>query len=245
MDRKICSQCFYSVCIDTICEYRNICNFNDCIHTLLGSYSSVLNSSYTLNMFFFHRFSSIFLLTWVMMSLTSCGSNNDNTALSQDTGAATKTFTPLEIQVPSSWSWVELNMDPPPRQWELIGTFVSDKSYAGFKENFTILKETYHTNGSGQALPTQASYLARSIESAKPSYLSHMLIADKKTVFADDSEWITSIFDAQYNDQWPKRRFVQTAKICGENIYLLTYALSLNGNTDEAFTLLKTAKCIK
>lgn len=38
------------------------------------------------------------------MSLTSCGSNNDNTALSQDTGAATKTFTPLEIQVPSSWS---------------------------------------------------------------------------------------------------------------------------------------------
>lgn len=192
------------------------------------------------------KFSSLSIFICILFGLTSCGSSNNNSsALSQDTGAITKTFAPLEIQVPSSWSWVDLQMDPPPRQGELIATFVADKSYAGFKENFTILKETYRATWSGQVLPTQASYLARSLESAKPSYLSHMLIADKKTVFADESEWITSIFDAQYNDQWPKRRFVQTAKICGENIYLLTYALSLNGNTDEAFTLLKTAKCVK
>ena len=195
-------------------------------------------------MFLSHKWHHICIFAWLLIGLTGCGSSNNN-ALSQDTWAATKTFAPLEIQVPSAWSWVDLNMNPPPRQWELIATFVADKSYAGFKENFTILKETYHTSGSGQTLPTQASYLARSVESAKSSYLSHMLIADKKTVFADDTEWITSIFDAQYSDQLPKRRFVQTAKICGDNIYLLTYALSLNSNTDEAFTLLKTAKCIK
>mgnify|MGYP006928485421 CR=1 FL=1 len=46
MDRKICSQCLRSICINTICEYRNICNFNDCIYALLVPHSSILISSF-------------------------------------------------------------------------------------------------------------------------------------------------------------------------------------------------------
>lgn len=83
----------------------------------------------------------------------------------------------------------------------------------------------------------------RSERSSQRSYLSYQKVSDKNTTFSDNTTGKVIVFDAQYNEQTPKKRFVQTAKICGTDIYLLTYALNPQSNTEEAHKLLAQTNC--
>lgn len=148
----------------------------------------------------------------------------------------------ISTHIPRAWSGVTLTGSTTPRVGELVGAYASSQTYANFRENITILKDSYPATSSG-SFPSQADYMDRAEKSSQRSYLSYQKVSDKNITFLDQSVGKIAVFDAQYNDQTPKKRFVQTAKMCGTDIYLLTYALNPQSNTEEAHKLLSQTSC--
>lgn len=51
-------------------------------------------------------------------------------------------------------------------------------------------------------------------------------------------------FEAKYNINTPKQKFLQTAKVCGDTVYLMTFGLGLTtGATTKYEDLIKTFTC--
>lgn len=173
--------------------------------------------------------------------LSSCGEST-GTGLSSDTAETSVEIAGISTVIPRSWSGVVLTGSTSPRVGELVGAYASSETYANFRENITILKDSYPTSASG-SFPSQADYMDRAEKSSQRSYLSYQKVSDKNINFLDQSTGRISAFDAQYNEQTPKKRFVQTAKMCGTDIYLLTYALNPQSNTEEAHKLLSQTNC--
>lgn len=96
--------------------------------------------------------------------------------------------------------------------------------------------------------------LTEAITSKKYSVVNHALTTgaykefvklDEKTiVFGDKDESNLYVFEAKYNINTPKQKFIQTAKVCGDTVYLITFGLGLStGATSKYEDLIKTFVC--
>lgn len=77
----------------------------------------------------------------------------------------------------------------------------------------------------------------------KSKYIQYEKIDAYPIRFRDSDSSRVYIFDAKYNNQTPKLRFIQTAKVCGSDVYLLHFAISLNRSPDDYIKLLETFHC--
>ncbi len=59
---------------------------------------------------------------------------------------------------------------------------------------------------------------------------------------ADEANIYT--FEAKYNPQTPKRKFIQTARVCGDTVYLMTIGINLEiKDTAKYENLFKSFTC--
>jgi len=85
--------------------------------------------------------------------------------------------------------------------------------------NLVVLSDTLATQ------VTSSEYVSQSMLWASKEYISLTIESDEKVVFPDDTLSRLVIFRAKYNEVTEEHLFMQTARICGTTVYLMTLAL--------------------
>lgn len=170
--------------------------------------------------------------------LTSCfGSTSaDNVNLTPFEG---KWFT---LQVPKAWTIVSEKDLPKPKSGIVAWAFTSSEISSGFANNLLILQDTLASNT--DITMTSRKYAVVNQALTTGEYLEYTKLSDSKVIFEDTDEGLVTIFEARYNKETPKQKFLQTAKICGKQVYLLTIGLNLsNTSTSKYSDIFKTFIC--
>ncbi len=169
--------------------------------------------------------------------LTSCfGSTSDNVNL---TGFEGKGFT---MQVPKTWVQVTGKDLPQPKSGSIAGAFTSPDISSGFANNLLVLKDVLGPDADSSMTSRKYSVVNQALTTGK--YIEYTKLSDKKISFPDNDEGLLVQFEAKYNNDTPKQKFLQAAKICGKDIYLLTIGLALStNNTDKYQEIFESFTC--
>ncbi|MFZ4462113.1 MAG: hypothetical protein ACOYN2_06595 [Patescibacteria group bacterium] len=182
---------------------------------------------------------NILLVTSLALLLVSCGSTDtSNVNLSKFEG---KNFS---IEVPKTWTKVEDAQLPKPKNGTIMLALTSTDISSGFANNLLVLKDTLQS-GSDPAM-TSRKYAVINSALTNGNYKAYTKLSDATFKYTDNDEGLITTFEAQYNDATPKQKFLQTAKICGKDVYLMTIGLAYStSDTAKYEAIFKTFTCVK
>ncbi len=183
-----------------------------------------------------NRFFKIFILILTFSFLFSCWesvSKNDNILI-------LKKFNDFSISIPNSW--VELDKDkwwlPKPSFWEIRLAISSPNLIWWFSSNLLILRDKTNKDISSKDFSIFSNIWI------KEDYTAYKEISQRDIIFKDSEESVLFTFEARYNENTPRLRFLQTAHICDNYSYLLTIALSNEIEDSSKYeTLLESFEC--
>jgi hypothetical protein len=90
----------------------------------------------------------------------------------------------------------------------------------GFKNNILILSDSLNT------FTTSKEFSILNNVWASREYIDYLALSTDTITFADEEESIMYVFEAKYNLDTPKLKFLQTARVCDQNKwFLLTIAI--------------------
>ena len=189
-------------------------------------------------------FTKIFSTFFLCIFLVSCGSNNETSPNLDIASSEWLVSTQLEnfsISLPSSWEIIDDSdgILPIPNQGTIELAVSSTKQSSGFYNNLLVLSDTL-----AQFQTSQDFSLTNNI-GARDAYVEYKEISRKDFTFIDKESSLIYIFEARYNTQTPKLKFLQVARICEANTaYLLTIALPTSVQvTTQYEQLLQTFAC--
>jgi len=147
----------------------------------------------------------------------------------------------FSIEVPSSWEIIENKESilPKPNRWKIELAVTSKKEKLWFKNNLLILSDDLWIFTSSKEFS-----MLNNVWASK-DYIDYKLIESKNFNFIDEEESVLYIFEAKYNLDTPKLKFLQTSHICNQNkAFFFTIAIPTSTkDTSKYEELLKTFKC--
>lgn len=159
---------------------------------------------------------------------------------SSDTNTKSFKWTWYTINIPSSWINVNDKEMPNPWNWKIELALTSSEISAWFANNMIILSEDLNSE------ITSSSYSITNYVRTTWSVKDYTKLEEKDFKFSDNDEWKIYVFEAKYNLETPKRKFIQTAKVCDKKAYLMTIWINLdNENTSKYQSLLQSFECAK
>lgn len=175
-------------------------------------------------------------------SLASCGTSTDTSVtLTSHKGAG---FT---MDVPKTWIPVESKSLPIPKNGSIALALTSPDISSGFASNLVVLKDQISVaTGSGAYTSKKYSIVNYTLTTGK--YQEFTKLDEKEIVFPDNDSANLYIFEAKYNSTTPKQKFIQSAKICGNQVYLITVGLGASAtavSTTKYESLVKSFTCTK
>lgn len=141
------------------------------------------------------------------------------------------------IQVPSLWLQNTGILLPNPKSGVLELALISPSIRYGFSNNLIIMKD--RLNG----IITSTRYAELNSVQTSKNYLEYTKIQDDPIIFSDTDSSRVSVFEAKYNPSTPRLKFIQTAKVCGTDVYLIHFSLALDKIPDPYIALAKTFNC--
>lgn len=126
---------------------------------------------------------------------------------------------------------------PSPYHGLLMVAYVSPEVKYGFSNNILIMKDAL------SAPMTSKKYSELNYVQATKNYLEHTKLQDGTITFSDSDESRVYVFEARYNTTTSRMKFIQTAKVCGMDVYLLHVTVSLDKDADDYINLLQTFQC--
>ncbi len=176
-----------------------------------------------------------FFLIALIFSLSACSlpgtqtESTDNTVLYENTV--------FQMQVPKTWTEANKQSVPAPRHGSVLLAFVSPEVKYGFSNNLIVMQDSL------SSIITSKRYAElNSIQTSK-NYLEYTKLQDQEFTFSDTEISRLYVFEARYNQTSPRMKFIQTARVCGSNVYLLHFSLALDKSPDIYTELLKTFVC--
>ncbi len=174
-----------------------------------------------------------FILIFWLLSCWDTGSDN---------WLVLKTLDEFEVGIPASWniidSW-DSTMLPKPSYAEISLVASSIEPKDGFSNNLLILKDKIKEEINSKDFSKFTNLWARN------DYESYYELEAKDFIFNDEEESKLYVFEAKYNENTPRVKFMQVGYICDEDSYLLTIALSTSIDDYSRYEdILKTFKCI-
>lgn len=167
--------------------------------------------------------------------LASCGSSTDSNL--PTTPFAGEGFS---INVPTAWIKVEKDALPAARNGTVVLALTSTEIASGFANNMTVIKEKLSEK------ITSKKYSIVNYALTTGEYIDFVKLGEKTFTFSDNDETNLYIFEAKYNTQTPKQKFLQTAKVCDDTVYLITFGLALSTpSTTGHENLIKAFTCTK
>jgi len=180
-----------------------------------------------------------FLTIFILIFVSSCSSGNENIV-------KTSSLIPYEnsnfsLNIPSNWSiltWTSWVL-PEPKNGEISLAVSSSELKYGFSNNLLILRQNLQ-----KVITSRDFSILNNVWSTK-EYLEYLKIEAKTITFADNDKSYLYIFEAKYNTNTPKLKFLQVWKVCSvKNGYLLTIAISTDIKDTSAYEeILKSFRC--
>ncbi len=156
-------------------------------------------------------FKTILLLLLTSCLLVACGEETVD-----DSGLTRYRANTFEIRVPASWETISNTDMTAPVRGTIELAMRSEISNRGFRNNLTILSDDTFTEA------TASEYLQQSLVFATKEYLTTTVESQQNLEFDDGAESRLAIYRAKYNEVTEERLFMQTARLCGKRVYLLT-----------------------
>ena len=147
----------------------------------------------------------------------------------------------FSMSVPSNWSEIKDTDTSLPQAsiWTIEAAFKSNTSVWGFSNNVLILSAELNKS------ITSKEYSITNNLWAEKNYLEYLKLSSQDIVFSDWDISIAYEFEAKYNLEAPKLKFIQVSKICHETkAYLITVAIPTSVNDISRYLeFLKTFTC--
>ena len=185
-------------------------------------------------------YKKIFLLMFSTIFLVSCfGSDTEKLANSEWLKLQEKGG--FSIQIPSNWELISNTETilPKPNRWVIELAVASTILKNGIKNNLLILSDKLSST------TTSKEFSMLNNVWASRDYIDYQLLNQKEIIFADQDTSILYIFEAKYNLETMKLKFLQTAHICNQTkAFFLTIAIPTSTiDTTNYEELLKTFTC--
>lgn len=165
--------------------------------------------------------------------LASCGTSSTTSV--DSTSFAGEGF---NIETPKTWIAVEKASLPVPKNGSIALALTSAEIVSGYSNNMSIIKERLT-----EAI-TSKKYSIVNYALTTGAYKDFIKLDEKAIAFGDKDESNLYTFEAKYNTDTPKQKFLQTAKVCGDTVYLITFGLGLTiGSTTQYEDMIKTFTC--
>lgn len=181
----------------------------------------------------------IFALAFIITSLVSCGSPDVVTPVT--TWLVKKETPNISIEIPSNWIEIsdKQNILPKVKTWNIELAVSADKVVNWFSNNLLILSDDLKT------IVTSSEFSMLNNIWAQTDYLEYLELESKEFTFLDEEKSILYSFEAKYNLDTPKLKFLQTAHICNwTKAYFLTVAIPTTiTDTSKYEEFLATFKC--
>lgn len=174
-----------------------------------------------------------------MCLLSSCtlpGTQTEGIVAGTDNTVLTETTT-VKMQIPKTWTQVKATDVPSPRVGTVEMAYTSPDVKYGFSNNIIVLHDTL-TN-----IVTSRNYSELNNIQTTKNYLEYTKLRDEDFTFSDSETSRLYIFEARYNATTPLMKFIQVARVCGTDVYLLHVSLTLDKVPDNYVELLKTFSC--
>lgn len=172
---------------------------------------------------------SLFLVSCSLPGTQTESSSTDSTFIYDGSG-----FT---ISLPNNWTTVKSTDIPTPYRGALVAAYISPEVKYGFSSNIIVMKDSLNTP------VTSKKYSELNYVQTTKNYLEYTKLQDSTITFPDSDESQVYVFEARYNTTTPLMKFIQTAKVCGTDVYLLHFTLSLDKDATRYVDLLKTFEC--
>lgn len=185
-------------------------------------------------------FKKISFLVVSLLLLTSCGSDEQ---ISETTWLESYNWEWYSISLP--WNWEIMtdknNILPEPSEGKIELSAQAQNPKGGFTNNILILSDTL------KKFTNSAEYSMVNNVWGKREYTDYLQLDSKDFIFTDGTQSQIYTFEAKYNLETPKLKFLQTAYVCNPNKgYFLTIAVAPSvKQTDKYETLLSTFSCIE
>lgn len=175
------------------------------------------------------------LVPLLALLLASCGSTAETDSVANTTPFDGEGFS---IQTPKSWIAVDKADLPATKNGTIALALTSTDITSGFSNNMSIIKERL-TEKMASKKYSVVNYALTTGE-----YKDFTKLEEKTITFSDKDESNLYIFEAKYSEKTSKQKFLQTAKVCNDTVYLITIGLGLtSGATTKYEDLIKTFTC--
>lgn len=143
----------------------------------------------------------------------------------------------ISISVPKNWTETKTSDIPSPKHGVIVTAYVSPDVKYGFSNNIIVMQDSLNN------IVTSAKYSELNNLQTMRNYLEYTKLQDIPFTFSDAEISRLYVFEARYNQTTPKMQFIQTARVCGTNVYLLHVSLSLDKSPTNYIELLKSFQC--
>ena len=184
-------------------------------------------------------FSSEIMLKYILtltLLLSSCSILPGTQTEVQD-NATIYTGSGFSIQVPDAWKTNTGVTLSTPKSGTIELALVSPDIRYGFSNNLVIMKDAL--NG----IISSKKYSELNAAQSQKNYLEYTKIQNDPILFGDTDESRVIVFEAKYNPSTPRLKFIQTAKVCGTNVFLIHFSIALDKSPDAYIALAKTFQC--
>ena len=182
----------------------------------------------------------ISILVLLSIFIISCWENEEDNGATISWLIKTETQH-ISIDIPSNWKVMKdfENILPKPKDSSIELAVTSENSVNGFSNNLLILSDDLTSFISSKDFSILNNIWAET------DYLDYKKIESKTFKFLDEEESMIYIFEAKYNLDTPKLKFLQTAHICNQNkAFFFTIAIPKSvSDTSKYEYLLSTFSC--
>lgn len=175
-------------------------------------------------------------ITFLILFLVSCSGNQEGVV----TGLTLHEWWKFEMSIPSNWSIITSDSEilPNPKSSQIELAVSSEELKYGFSNNLLILSQKLDKNISS------VDFSILNNVWASREYLEYLKLESKNIDFLDNDKSNIYIFEAKYNIQTPKFKYLQVGKVCKDTWYLITIALSTDiKDTSKYEEIIKTFQC--
>lgn len=183
----------------------------------------------------------VFISVFLLSGCLGFGGDTPSADVVDSAGLVKYTGTGYTLRVPASWQALEPSKITAPVAGKIELALRSLVNKRGFMNNLIILSDTLETP------VTATEYVSQSMLWASREYLSMQVENDEQVTFADGEKSRLVIFRAKYNEVTEEHLFFQTARLCGNTVYLITLGLENDTpaeNYDRYRPILSSFSCL-
>lgn len=174
------------------------------------------------------------ILFFSLLFLASCG-NSENDINGENSQEFS--WSGFVIRLPESWNNSGTTTLPEINNGSVVFSAVSNEKKYNFSNNIIILSEKLEHIGSS------AQYSEINNRSTSKKYNEYSFVKSDSFIFPDSDEWKYFVFDAKYNSNTPKFRFIQTAKMCWTTVFMMNATISIDSDIEKIINIFRTFKC--